>query len=97
MIIQVDKVKTNEKDLMTLLSSPEAQKDLVERVLSARRKREEEDPGEGENGIFQPWEVQEVDVEPFCGGTLLFAWTGYLDKGSEKDSRVLFPTLASKN
>lgn len=52
MIIQVDKVKTNEKDLMTLLSSPEAQKNMVDRVLSARRKREEEAPGKEKTAHF---------------------------------------------
>jgi len=88
MIIQVDKVKTNEKDLMTLFSSPETQKNMVERVLIARRLREED--GEGENSKFQPWEVQEDDTEddtePLCGGTLFSAWTCFVDKGSEKDS-----------
>ena len=44
------------------------------------------DPGEGEISKFQPWEVQEGDTEPLCGGTLLSAWTCYVDKGSEKDS-----------
>ena len=69
------RIKWNPTRRISLLSSPEAQKNLVDRVLSARRNREEEDPGEGENSKFQPWEVQEGDAEPLCGGTLLSTMT----------------------